>query len=294
MKRKTLGSLLLGLAVLVGFTIVQPVQAKSINVVSSLNFYGEAAKAVGGKNVQVTSIVTNPNTDPHEFQPTTSDAKKVSMAQVVIENGLGYDSWMNKLVKADKPEATLNVQQLVHAKNGANEHLWYQPNTMTTLTKQLVKTYSKLDPSHKKTYQANADKYLKKLDTVQTKLDAIKKDRTKSTVAVTEPVFDYQLSALGYKVSDEHFAKAIEDSTDPSPKDVQSLQKSIRDHKVAFLVVNKQTENKVVNNIVKLAKKEKVPIVDVTETLPKHKNYVTWMTSQLDSVQKAQQKDMKA
>ncbi|MSD83949.1 metal ABC transporter substrate-binding protein [Lactobacillus curvatus] len=265
-------------------------KTNGMQVVSSLDFYGEAARAVLGQQGHVTSIINSPSLDPHSYEATTNDAKRVAKADVVIQNGLGYDSWLNKVVKSVHPDdqTVLTVSQLMQQSNGANEHLWYDLKTMPTLTKRLVTEFSKRDPQHKTTYQQNGAAYLKKLAVLNGQLQQLKARAKGQQVAVSEPVFDYALADMGYKVANQHFAKAIEDGTDPSPKDITTMRDLIKNHQIAFLVINKQEESPVIKQMHELADQQGVPVVQVTETLPAKKTYLTWMQQQFDAVRKAQ------
>ncbi|WP_208422870.1 metal ABC transporter solute-binding protein, Zn/Mn family [Latilactobacillus fragifolii] len=265
-------------------------KTNGMQVVSSLDFYGEAARAVLGQQGHVTSIINSPSLDPHSYEATTNDAKRVAKADVVIQNGLGYDSWLNKVVKSVHPDdqTVLTVSQLMQQSNGANEHLWYDLKTMPTLTKRLVTEFSKRDPQHKATYQQNGAAYLKKLAVLNGQLQQLKARAKGQQVAVSEPVFDYALADMGYTVANQHFAKAIEDGTDPSPKDITTMRDLIKNHQIAFLVINKQEESPVIKQMHELADRQGVPVVQVTETLPAKKTYLTWMQQQFDAVRKAQ------
>lgn len=268
---------------------------KPIRVVTSLNFYGEAAKQVAGKYGNVTSIINNAAVDPHDYQPGTVQARQVSGANVVIENGLGYDEWLNKIVKSSShyhSQEIINVGQLMGKRSGDNEHLWYEPTTMDRLARQLADRYSRLDPTHRSYYQRNAQKYIASLKPVEQEIAKIKANvnQENNRVAVSEPVFDYSLTALGYRVVDRHFEKAIEDGNDPSPQDIQQLQAAIKNHEIAFFVENAQTSNHVVNGLVKLARENHVPVLKVTETKPNStKNYQEWMLSQYRILSRIQQ-----
>ncbi|SPC40165.1 metal ABC transporter solute-binding protein, Zn/Mn family [Latilactobacillus fuchuensis] len=292
MHKKRFGSLVLISALIwlmVGCAKPQT-NSEQIQVVSSLDFYGEAAQAVLGQHGQVTSIINSPSLDPHSYEPTTKDAKAVAQADVVIENGLGYDQWLAKVVAGSnsKTQKVIQINQLMNRTDGANEHLWYDLKTMPKLTRQLIKQFSQIDPTHKKTYQKNGQAYLDKLTQLQTQLDGLKAQAKGQKVAVSEPVFNYALTAMGYQVANSHFAKAIEDGTDPSPKDIAQMRRLIKQHEIAFLVVNKQEESPVIQQMHELAKAEKVPVVQVTETLPAKETYLTWMQQQFKAVRKAQ------
>lgn len=268
---------------------------KPIRVITSLSFYGEAAERVAGKYGQVTSLINNSSVDPHDYQPGTAQAKQVGSANVVIENGLGYDEWLNKMVKSTNRTSSqeiINVGKLMDKHEGQNEHLWYEPQTMKKLALELAEQYGKLDPEHKEYYQEQAQTYINSLKAVEQEIAKIKANvRTGSNkVAVSEPVFDYSLSAMGYQIIDQHFEKAIEDGNDPSPQDIQELQSAIRNHEIAFFVENSQTSDHVVDGLVKLAKKNNIPVLKVTETKPNNaKSYQEWMLSQYRQLAKIQE-----
>lgn len=298
MKRKYwgIGALVAVLAVIVGLMVTGWSPSKShqkpIRVVTSLNFYGEVAKAVAGDHGTVTSFINSSAVKPHEFQPTTKQAKQVANANVAIENGLGYDAWMSKMVKADsKNKITLiNVgEQVAKEKDGANEHVWYRPATMSALATTLAKQFSKLDPDHKADYEKNAKAYQAKLQKLDKVIAQAKQNvGDNRLVDVSEPVFDYALENLGYQINDQHFEKAVEDDSDPSPKDIQQIQDDITNHRIAIFVNNSQESGKTVENLVKLAKENNVPVLNVTESEPDGEDYVSWMTKQYQALLKIQ------
>lgn len=261
-----------------------------IQVVASLDFYGEVAKAVGGNKVSVQSIINNPAVDPHDYEPTTKVGKSVASADLVVASGIGYDGWMDKVVKsADKSKNYLRVaDDLINKKEGDNEHIWYDPRTMPKLANTLADKFAKKDPADKATFKANAKKYIASLDNLNTLINKLKSKVNGQLVDVSEPVFGYALDYLGYKVNDDHFSKSTEDGTDYSAKDIHGIETDIKEKKIAFFVNNIQASSKTVNQLVKLAEQNNVPVLKVTETLPKGKNYRTWMTSQYQQLEKIQ------
>lgn len=266
---------------------------KPIRVVASLDFYGEVARAVAGKYGQVTTVINNAAVDPHDYQPGTQQARELSNANLVIQNGLGYDHWLTKLVQGsgNGRVTTIDVARQVAAKkSGDNEHVWYQPATIGRLAQQLADQYSKLDPAHASYYHQRARAYLKTLQPLdQTIAQARQGVGANRMVAVSEPVFDYALENLGYQVVDHHFAKAVEDGNDPSPQDISALQTAIKNHQFAFLVENSQTDDRVVTNLVKLAHQYGVPVLKVTESKPNGLTYEQWMTKQYQQLIKIQE-----
>ena len=160
---------------------------------------------------------------------------------------------------------------------------------MIKTAQYLADKLSKQDPSHKKEYQANAQKYITSLKPVTDLVSQLKKHANNQSVAQTEPVFEYMLTALGYKVMDTDFSEAIEEGNDPSPATLTNLRAAITNHKIAFLVNNKQTTSSTVSTIVNLAKDNNVPVINVTETIPRNEHYVSWKVAELKQIQKITQ-----
>lgn len=291
---------LIGLLVIVlvlmitGWQPNQKRQQRPIRVVTSLNFYGEVARTVAGKYGEVQSFINSGSVDTHDFQPSTKQARQLSHANVVIENGLGYDEWVNKMVHAaDGHQRVINVgQDVARKKPGDNEHVWYEPTTMSRLAQQLAKQYSKIDPSHRHYYHQQAKRYQKQLAKLNATIERAKRNAQAGNreVLVSEPVFDYALRNMGYKIQNERFAKAVEDGNDPSPQEITQIQSAIRNHEVAFVVNNKQESNSTVRNMVKLARQHDIPVLNVTETKPAHQTYVEWMQSEYDSLIQIQER----
>lgn len=282
----------LGLLVF-SLVILSPSQANAadnhkIKIVTSTDFYGEVAKAVAGNHGDVTSIINNPSVDPHDYEPTTKVASKVSKADIIVENGLNYDPWMSKLAKNAHNAQLINIGGTIMHKNvGDNPHIWYEPTTMTKYANYLADQLGKVQPQNKQAFKENATKYIASLKPVNDEIRNVKKQTTKSqTVYVSEPVFDYAVESLGYKVGNHSFEEAVEKGTDPSPTSIKQMQNGIKNHKIAFFVDNKQVSSKTVKNFVKLAKQNNVPVLKVTETLPAHMNYRQWMLSQYRQLNK--------
>lgn len=283
MRKKLFSFILLVSAFLAFFTFGHKNTAAAsdkLNVVTTLDFYGETAKAVLGDHGTVTSLVTSPNVDPHDFEATTKTAKIVSKADLVIYNGAGYDNWVKKL----NGKKYLSVADVMKVKEGQNEHLWYDPTTMEKLADRLATEFGKMQPKNKVAFKKNATKYKKTLAKLTQTLDKIKQNSNNQKVAVSEPVFDYSLKKMGYKIANSHFAKATEEGSDPSYSDIKKLQNDIKNKKIAFFVQNTQSDSSVIKNIVSLCKENNIPVVKVTETLPKNKTYVTWLQSQYQAV----------
>lgn len=268
-------------------------KSNQIQVVATLGFYGEAAQAILGNQGQVTTVINSPSIDAESYEPDVKTAKAVAKADVVIENGLGYDSWMDRVVAANNDAQTksLSIGHLMGKKLGDNPHLWTDPTTMVKVTRHLVTQFSKIDPKHAADYRQRGRAYEAQLDELPKLATIISQNSHHQRVAVSEPVFDLALSAMGYRVSDLHFAQSIEEDSDPTPADITQLQDQIKHHRIAFFVENTQNTSKNVTAMVQLAKKHHIPVVKVTETMPVHQSYKTWMLKQYRQVQRIQEQE---
>lgn len=247
-----------------------------ISIVTTTNVYSDIAKNVVGKYGDAKAIITNSSTDPHDFEPTTADAKKITNANIIVANGLGYDSWMNKLASSVNKKPVLVGEDLMDLKKGDNPHIWYNLSMPTKYVDYLVKRLSKIDKKHAAYFKANGEKYLAKVNKIKQIAKSVDK-KTNESVFVSEPVFDYALEEAGYKVGDKEFEEAVENGTDPSPKMINKMTKEIKDKKIAFFVNNTQASSSTVKTFVKLAKKNNVPVLNVRETIPNHTTYLAWM-----------------
>lgn len=271
---------LMGMIMLLASACSNKDQAKTksdkVSIVTTTNVYADIAKNVAGKYGSVQAIIKNSATDPHDFAPTTADAKKLTNANIIVANGLGYDSWMNKLASSVSKKPVLVGEDLMGLKKGDNPHIWYDLDTPTKYVNYLVKRLSKLDKKHAAYFKENGDKYLAKIAKVKQIAKSADKKNNKP-VCVSEPVFDYGLEEAGYKIGDKEFEEAIENGTDPSPKTINKMTNEIKDKKIAFFVNNTQASSSTVKTFVKLAKENGVPVLNVRETIPNHITYLDWM-----------------
>lgn len=288
------GALVLFLIGLVIYTGLQ--QNKStdlgnspIRVVSSLNSYGEMAEAVLGNQGEVKSVMTNPDVDPHDYEPTANTAKLYERATVTISNGGGYDTWSERFTKANKDVKAVNVVEMYHYQEGQNEHFWYQPDVVNRVTNALVDTYSAIKPDQRAYFEQNAKNYQKKMQKVDHLRTQLKQEMAGKGVLATEPVFDPQLEAVGAKRLDTAFAQAIDEGNDPTPAAMSEWQGKLKNHEAVAVIDNTQSSSKLVKQALQEAKAAGVPIVPVTESMPKNTSYIDWQYNQLKSLQKAVQ-----
>jgi len=266
-----------------------------IRIVASTNVYGDIARQIGGDAVAVTSLIDDPSQDPHSFEADGQVQLALSKAQIVLENGGGYDDFVDTLLKgANNKDATvLNAADISGldqnpTKGEFNEHLWYDFPVMQRVAEKIEATLSSLDASKKSTFEANTSAFVAKLDTLEAGEATIKAAHAGEGVAITEPVPLYLLDASGLvNKTPEKFSEAVEEGTDVSPLVLQQTLRLFSDHTVKVLVYNEQTSGPQTEQVLAAAKKAGVAIVPVTETLPTGKTYISWMTANLAAVSTA-------
>ena len=266
-----------------------PAFADPVKVVAAENFYGDLVSQIGGANVAVTSILSNPDDDPHLFEASPSTAKALSAANVVIANGVDYDPWMEKLLSASKAlgRKEIVVGALVGHKPGDNPHLWYDPAYMKAAAKALVADLIAVDPAHKADYEQGQAKFLDSLKPLDDKIAAMRKSYAGQPVTASEPVFGYQAGLIGLKVHNEKYALAVMNNAEPTPSEVAAFENDLKGKKVKAMLYNAQASEPAVGKLVQLAKDNNIPVVGVSETEPPNSTYQDWMMGQLNALDKA-------
>ena len=265
-----------------------PAAGAEIKIVAAENFYGGVAQQIAGDSAQVTSILSNPNQDPHEFTTNASTAKAVADADIVIYSGIGYDSWMEKLLGTQgRPDrVVINVSTLIGAKDGDNPHIWYDPRTMPALADKLTSILAQRDAVRVTVYRQRAQAFKDSMKTVLERIIAIKARYDGTSVTATEPVFGYMCGALGFKMLNYDFQVAIMNDTEPSADETAAFEKCLTAKSVKLLFYNSQVTDPTTERIKKIAQTSGVPIVGVTETQPpERKDYVDWMLHELNAVE---------
>jgi len=283
-------SLVAALAVvIVGFWTPSAAHAAPISVVVAENFWGEPVKAIGGGKVSVTEIMSGANADPHDFEPTASNAKAVADAAIVIYTGIDYDAWMDKLVVANKSakRTIINVGTLLKRKGGDNPHLWYDPAAMPALVDTVVTALTVVDPAGAAGYAERAEAYRTQLRAITARIAAVKAKYAKTPVTATEPVFGYMAQALGLEMRNQSFQRAVMNETEPSAKETVAMENDLKGAKVKALFYNSQVTDSTTERLIGLARSAKVPVVAVTETKPADKSYIEWMLAAIDATEKA-------
>lgn len=278
------------LAVTVAMVIAVPAfAASSIPIVAAENFYGDVARQIGGVDVTVTSILNNPDEDPHLFEASPSVARAIAAARFVIYSGIDYDPWMAKLLGAARsPDRTvIVVADLVGKKPGDNPHIWYDPNTMRTFARVLTDDLSAADPARRPDYQDRLVRFQQSMTSIQAKIAALHGRVAGTPVTATEPIFGYMFEALGVQVRNQSFQLAVMNNTEPSASDVAAFENDLKAQRVKLLVYNSQASDPIAERMMKLAKASHIPVIGAAETEPPGQTYQQWMTSALDAVDRA-------
>ena len=263
--------------------------AKPMPVVAAENFYGDIARQIGDANVAVSSILSNPDQDPHMFEASPSVARNLSAARFVIYNGIDYDPWVTKLLGAAKStdRKAIVVADLVGKKAGDNPHIWYDPTTMLALAKVLAGSFTEADPAHATDYAHNLSQFQQSLQPVQARIARLRDRLTGIAATATEPVFGYMFDALGMTVRNASFQLAVMNNTEPSASDVAAFENDLKTHRVRLLVYNSQASDPIATRMQRLAIAAHVPVVGATETEPAGETYQAWMMGELDAVDHA-------
>ena len=260
-----------------------------IPVVAAENFYGDIAGQIGGPYVKVTSILANPDQDPHLFEASPSVARAVSTARFVIYNGIDYDPWMRKLLDAARSthRQSIVVADLVGKKNGDNPHIWYRPATMLALARTLSAALAADDPSHKAELTQLLARFEDSLKAIDVEIAEVRQRHAGLSVTATEPIFGYMFDALGMTVRDQSFQLAVMNNTEPSPSDIAGFESDLKTHRVGLLVYNSQATDAIADHMRALAEASHVPVVGATETEPAGESYQQWMLRELQAVDRA-------
>ena len=263
-----------------------------IHVVGVENEYADVISQIGGKFVTAQAIETDPNTDPHAFEASPSVARQIAAAGLIVVNGVGYDDWADKIMSATpRPNRkVINVQRLLGLPDDTkNPHLWYDPKTMPAVARAVADALAELKPSEASYFHANADKFVASLQPSTEAIAAFKAKYENTPIATTEPVSDYLLQAMGFKLMTPFsLEKAIMDGADPAPQDVTLENDLFANHKVKVFAYNQQVTDALTKSFLDASKKAGIPVVGVYETMPMPGyHYQSWMLAEVAALQKA-------
>ena len=272
--------------------IPSPIDAgPPIPVLGTENFYADLLTQIGGTRVSATSLLNDPNADPHAFEASPAAAVAVADAKLVILNGLGYDDFMQHLLGAS-PNASrvvINVEQLLGLGSDANAHVWYDPGTMPAVAASAEAALATLEPANAAYFAAREQAYLASLAPLAAKIAELKAKYSGAPVAFTEPVAGYLAKAIGLAVlTPEGFQRAVEDGTDPAPADVAAERDLLTGKKVRVLLFNSQVITPLTTQIHDLAVANGIPVVGVAETRPpQYQTYQAWQLAQMTELEAA-------
>jgi zinc/manganese transport system substrate-binding protein len=262
-----------------------------IKAIGAENEYADVLSQIGGKYVTVSSILDNPNTDPHTFEASPQVAEEVSTAQLIVQNGVGYDTFMNR-IEAASPNSSrkvIVVQQLLGLPDSTpNPHLWYDPTTMPIAAAAMEKSLAELASAHASYFEANLKKFDASLVSWTNAIASFRALHEDVTAATTEPVADYMLQAMGIKnLTPWTFQDDIMNGVDPSPQDISIETGFFTHHTVKLFCYNQQVVDSLTESIRQDALSHGVPVVGVYETMPAGYHYQSWMLAEVHAIEAA-------
>ena len=266
--------------------------SRKLQVVAAENFWGSIASQLGGSKVAVQSIIVNPSTDPHSYEPTASDGVALAKSQMAIVNGIGYDAWASKLLAANTSSSrkVLDVGDLLGLVEGDNPHQWYSPSSVRRVIDQIVADYKRLDPKDSVYFDRQRTRFeTQSLGEHDRLIAAIRARYAGVPVGYSESIFQPLGEALGLKLMTPYsFAKAIAEGTDVSATDKQTVDTQAQRHLIRVWVYNSQNATPDVQRVNQLARTAHIPITTITETLsPASATFEQWQVAELQNLQRA-------
>jgi zinc/manganese transport system substrate-binding protein len=266
--------------------------SQTVEVVAAENFWGSIASQVGGSHVHVTSVIVDPNADPHAYEPTTMDARTVADAQYVIYNGAGYDPWMDKLLQSNPASGrkVLNVGDFFGKHEGDNPQVWYNPSYVTAVADKIRDDLKSIDPGDTSSFDRSAQTFLTTdLQQYHALIAAIKAKYSGTPVGATESIFSYMAPALGLKlITPYSYLKAVSEGEDISAAEEATVEQQIAQKQIKILVYNSQNTPDNIQALINKAKANHIPVTTITETLsPATDTFQQWQVSQLEGIQAA-------
>jgi zinc/manganese transport system substrate-binding protein len=263
-----------------------------VQVVAAENFWGNIAAQVGGSHVHVTSIIVDPNADPHSYEPTAADARTVADAQYVIVNGVGYDPWADRLLQANPASGRkeLNVGDFNGKHEGDNPHIWYNPDYVTAVANKIRDDLKALDPADAGAFDQSTQSFLTiGLKQYHDLIAAINVKYSGTPVGATESIFSYLAPALGLNlITPYSYLKAVSEGQDISAADEATVEQQINQKQIKVLIYNSQNTPNNIQALINLAKAKNIPVATITETLtPATASFQDWQSAQLQGIQSA-------
>ena len=260
----------------------------TIEVAASVNQWGTVAKALGGDNVNVTSIINSTNVDAHDYEPTTSDIAKLQKAQVIIVNGAGYDAWAVKATQT--ANATIvNAAEVGGVNDGENPHVWFSADVRKAVAQAITEAYEQADAAKKNDFDKMNDRWTAEENNVESKIAEVKQKTDGLAYAATESVASYLAEDMGLTdATPSGYARATANESEPTPTDIKQFTDALKAGEIKLLVVNTQEESELTDKITDAAKSVEVPMVELTEQMPEQYDSLTaWMEGLVDAFSQA-------
>lgn len=256
----------------------------TIEVAASVNQWGTVAKALGGDNVNVTSIINSTNVDAHDYEPTTSDIAKLQKAQVIIVNGAGYDAWAVKAAQTANA-IIVNAAEIGGVNDGENPHVWFSADVRKAVAQAITEAYEQADAAKKNDFDKMNDRWTAEENNVESKIAEVKQKTDGLAYAATESVASYLAEDMGLAdATPSGYARATANESEPTPTDIKQFTDALKAGEIKLLVVNTQEESELTGKITDAAKSVEVPMVELTEQMPEQYDSLTaWMESLVDA-----------
>lgn len=260
----------------------------TIEVAASVNQWGTVAKALGGDNVNVTSIINSTNVDAHDYEPTTSDIAKLQKAQVIIVNGAGYDAWAVKAAQTANA-IIVNAAEIGGVNDGENPHVWFSADVRKAVAQAITEAYEQADAAKKNDFDKMNDRWTAEENNVESKIAEVKQKTDGLAYAATESVASYLAEDMGLAdATPSGYARATANESEPTPTDIKQFTDALKAGEIKLLVVNTQEESELTGKITDTAKSVEVPMVELTEQMPEQYDSLTaWMEGLVDAFSQA-------
>ena len=260
----------------------------TIEVAASVNQWGTVAKALGGDNVNVTSIINSTNVDAHDYEPTTSDIAKLQKAQVIIVNGAGYDAWAVKAAQTANA-IIVNAAEIGGVNDGENPHVWFSADVRKAVAQAITEAYEQADAAKKNDFDKMNDQWAAEENNVESKIAEVKQKSDGLAYAATESVASYLAEDMGLAdATPSGYARATANESEPTPTDIKQFTDALKAGEIKLLVVNTQEESELTGKITDAAKSVEVPMVELTEQMPEQYDSLTaWMEGLVDAFSQA-------
>lgn len=260
----------------------------TIEVAASVNQWGTVAKALGGDNVNVTSIINSTNVDAHDYEPTTSDIAKLQKAQVIIVNGAGYDAWAVKAAQTANA-IIVNAAEIGGVNDGENPHVWFSADVRKAVAQAITEAYEQADAAKKNDFDKMNDQWTAEENNVESEIAEVKQKTDGLAYAATESVASYLAEDMGLAdATPSGYARATANESEPTPTDIKQFTDALKAGEIKLLVVNTQEESELTGKITDAAKSVEVPMVELTEQMPEQYDSLTaWMEGLVDAFSQA-------